>query len=139
MVLPPASMIFVPTWVDPVKLTMSTSGESTRAAPASGPEELIRLITPLGKPTWSRIRASSTMASGSWGAGLTTTVFPAARAGATFPAMLTMGKLYDVMQATTPTGWRLTRPLITPPGASGVAVAVCGGSGVWRMLRKSRA
>ena len=32
-------------------------------------------------------------ARGSWGAGLTTTVLPMARAGATFPAMLTMGKL----------------------------------------------
>ena len=59
------------------------------------------------------------MASGSWGAGLTTTVFPAARAGATLPAMLTMGKLYDVMQATTPTGWRLIMAPMMPPGASG--------------------
>ena len=76
------------------------------------------------------MRTSSTMASGSCGAGFTTTVLPAASAGATLPAMLTMGKLYEVMQATTPSGWRLTMPPMIPPGASGVACAGWGSSGV---------
>ena len=79
------------------------------------------------------------MASGSCGAGLTTTVLPAASAGATLPAMLTMGKLYEVMQATTPRGWRLTMAPMMPPGASGVACAVWGTSGVCRTARGSRA
>ena len=79
------------------------------------------------------------MASGSCGAGLTTTVLPAASAGATLPAMLTMGKLYEVMQATTPSGWRLTMPPMIPPGASGVACAGWGNSGVCSTPRGSRA
>ena len=73
--------------------TMSTSGESPGRRPGRGSEAVTRLTTPGGKPTSSRIRTSSMTARGSWGAGLTTTVFPMARAGATFPAMLTMGKL----------------------------------------------
>ena len=129
MVGPAADMMRDPTSVEPVKLTMSTSGESTRAAAGSGPEALTRLTTPGGNPTSSRIRTSSTMARGSWGAGLTTTVLPAASAGATLPAILTIGKLYEVTQATTPTGWRLTIPPMIPPGASGVAPTAWGSNG----------
>ena len=113
------SAMVTPTWVEPVKLTQSTSSASTSAAEAAGPLPLTRLTTPGGKPTSLRMRTSSTMARGSCGAGLTTTVLPAASAGATLPAMLTMGKLYEVMQATTPTGWRLTMPPMIPPGARG--------------------
>ena len=122
MVRAACSPIFTPTWVEPVKLTQSTSSESTKAAEEAGPFPLTRLTTPGGKPTSLRMRTSSTMASGSCGAGLTTTVLPAASAGATLPAMLTMGKLYEVMQATTPRGWRLTMAPMMPPGASGVAM-----------------
>ena len=132
MVFPEASMIRVPTCVEPVKLIMSTSAESTRAAAGSGPAAVTRLTTPGGKPTSSRMRASSTMARGSWGAGFITTVLPAARAGATLPAMLTSGKLNEVTQATTPTGRRLTIPPMMPPGASGVAPTAWGSSGVCR-------
>ena len=98
------SAMVTPTWVDPVKLTQSTSSASTSAAEEAGPLPLTRFTTPGGNPTSLRMRTSSTMASGSWGAGFTTTVLPAASAGATLPAMFTMGKLYDVMQATTPSG-----------------------------------
>ena len=139
MVRAACSPIFTPTWVEPVKLTQSTSSESTNAAEEAGPFPLTRLTTPGGKPTSLRMRTSSTMASGSCGAGFTTTVLPAASAGATFPAMLTMGKLYEVMQATTPSGWRFTMPPMIPPGASGVAWAGWGRSGVCRTPRGSRA
>ena len=50
------------------------------------------------------------------GAGFTTTVLPMARAGATLPAMFTSGKLYEVMQATTPTGWRTASAFTEPAG-----------------------
>ena len=43
-------------------------------------------------------------ASGSCDAGRTTTVLPIASAGPILPAMFTIGKLYGVMHATTPTG-----------------------------------
>ena len=132
------SAMVTPTWVEPVKLTQSTSSESTSAADEAGVLPLTRLTTPGGKPTSLRMRTSSTMASGSWGAGLTTTALPAASAGATFPAMLTMGKLYEVTQAITPMAWRLTKALMMPPGAKGVAWAVCGTNEVWSTARGSR-
>ncbi len=87
------SAIVTPTSVEPVKLTQSTSSASTSAAEVDRVLPLTRLTTPGGNPTSLRMRTSSTMARGSCGAGFTTTVLPEARAGATLPAMLTMGKL----------------------------------------------
>ena len=69
-------------------------------------------------------------ASGSWGAGFTTTVLPIASAGPILPAMLTIGKLYGVMHATTPTGCRTAIAPISPPDASAVAGISLGGSGI---------
>ena len=93
MVGAPAAAMRWPTAVEPVNETMSTSGDAVRAEAGSGPCELTMLITPGGKPTSSRTRASSMTASGSWGAGFMITVLPMARAGATLPAMLVIGKL----------------------------------------------
>ena len=101
---PPASAMRRPTAVLPVKLIMSTSGDSTNASPVAGLDPVTTFTTPGGKPTSSRMRTSSMTASGSCGAGRTITVFPIARAGPILPAMLTIGKLYGVMHATTPTG-----------------------------------
>ncbi len=139
MVRAAISAILTPTWVEPVKLTQSTSPASTKAEEEDGVLPLTRFTTPGGKPTSWRMRTSSTMARGSCGAGLTTTVLPEASAGATLPAMLTMGKLYEVMHATTPRGWRFTMPPMIPPGASGVAWAGWGSSGVCSTARGSRA
>jgi hypothetical protein len=61
---------------------------------------------------------------------LITTVLPMARAGPIFPAMLVIGKLYEVMQVTTPTGARCTAAEIRPPGASAVVGMTAGGSGM---------
>src|SRR5438270_13129453 len=69
-------------------------------------------------------------ARGSCGAGLTTTVLPIASAGPILPAMLTIGKLYGVMHATTPTGWRTAIALIKPPEASAVDGISLGGKGM---------
>ena len=111
----------------PVKLIMSTSGESTRAAPGSGCDPVTRLTTPGGNPTSSMMRTSSITASGPWGAGLMTTVLPVASAGATLPAIDVIGKLYGVMHATTPTGGRSPTAPMRPPGASGVDCISIGG------------
>ncbi len=70
------------------------------------------------------------MASGSWGAGLTTTVLPMASAGPILPAVLVSGKLYDEMAATTPTGARRATPLMMPPGASAVVGMMRGAVGM---------
>ena len=69
-------------------------------------------------------------ASGFCDAGRTTTVLPIASAGPSFPAMFTIGKLYGVMHATTPTGARRTIAPMSPPGASAVAGISPGGSGI---------
>ena len=44
--------------------------------------------------------------------------------------MLTIGKLYGVMHATAPIGWRRAIAPIRPPGASAVPGISCGGSGI---------
>ena len=82
-----------PTPVLPVKLTMSTCGEATSASAASEPSPTTTLTTPGGKPASSKISPRRTMASGSCGAGLMTTVLPMASAGPILPAVLVIGKL----------------------------------------------
>ncbi|CAM5703273.1 hypothetical protein SGRIM128S_03479 [Streptomyces griseomycini] len=72
-----------PTAVEPVKETRSTSGCSARAWPATGPRPVTRLNTPAGTPASCTASAKSRAVSGVSSAGLTTTVQPAARAGAT--------------------------------------------------------
>ena len=90
---PATSPMRFPTTVEPVKLTMSTCGEATRAAPASAPLPVRTLTTPGGIPASTTASAKRSTASGSCGAGFTTTVLPIASAGPTFPAMFTSGKL----------------------------------------------
>lgn len=117
-----------PTAVEPVKLTMSTSGESTAASPTSTAVPLTTFTTPGGAPASSRAAAIRYTDSGSCGAGFTTTVFPMASAGATLPAGFAHGLLYDVMQVTTPTGCRTASAPSTPAFPMGPASLICGGS-----------
>lgn len=49
-----------------------------------------------------------------------------ASAGAILPAGFAHGLLYDVMQATTPTGWRTASAPITPARPIGPASLICG-------------
>ena len=127
---PATSPMACPTGVEPVKLTMSTCGDATSAWPASGREPVTTLTTPAGNPASWSTSPNTVTASGSCGAGFTTTVLPMASAGPILPAMFTIGKLYGVMHATTPTGWRTTIAPISPPGASAVAGISLGGSGI---------
>jgi hypothetical protein len=46
MSLPAAFITDWPVATDPVKLTLSTSGCDTKAAPATGPKPLMTLMTP---------------------------------------------------------------------------------------------
>ncbi|MBW8702732.1 hypothetical protein MBT84_24340 [Streptomyces sp. MBT84] len=81
--------------------------------------------------------------SGSCGAGFTTTVLPMASAGAILPAGLAQGLLYEVMQVTTPTGWRTASAPRTAAPPNGPASLICGGSGCsagsTRAYRRNRA
>ncbi len=121
MVRAPTSVMRTPTPVLPVNDTMSTSGEATNASAGPGVEAVMRLTTPGGIPASCMISTSFATASGSCGAGFTTTVLPMASAGQIFPAMFVRGKLNEVMAVTTPTGSRRATALIRPPGARAVA------------------
>ena len=90
---PHTSAMRCPTAVEPVKLTMSTSGESTAASPAATEAPLTTFTTPGGAPASSSASAIRYTDSGSCGAGFTTTVLPMASAGAILPAGLAHGLL----------------------------------------------
>ena len=76
-----SSLTRLPARVEPVKLTMSTSGWAAIASPTTGPTPVTRLKTPAGRPTSSMISARMKALSGATSDGLSTTVQPAARAG----------------------------------------------------------
>ena len=79
-----SSMMRLPARVEPVKETMSTLGWVTMASPTTGPMPVTRLKTPAGSPTSSMTSARAKAFRGATSLGLSTTVQPAARAGATF-------------------------------------------------------
>ena len=66
---------------------MSVSGCATIASPTTGPVPVTRLKTPAGSPTSSTISASTKALSGTTSLGFSTTVQPAASAGATLLAI----------------------------------------------------
>ena len=107
-----------PVAVDPVKETRSTRGSADSIAPRAWSAELTTLSTPAGMSVsvaarWARAAA----AHGVSGAGLSTTVHPAARAGPTLARLIWWGKFHGVMAPTTPAGSRSTqRWLGTPAG-----------------------
>ena len=73
-----------PARVDPVKLTISTSGWLAKTSPTSGPVPFTKLKTPAGKPLSWMISAKIMALMGAISLGFKTTVHPAASAGATF-------------------------------------------------------
>ncbi len=75
-----------PAPVDPVRLTMSTSGCEDSRSPTRAPRPDTRLNAPAGRPSPSMMSASTKVASGATLLGLTTTVQPAASAGPTLAA-----------------------------------------------------
>ncbi len=103
-----------PTSVEPVKAIFATSGCSTSRAPQTDPGPATTLRTPSGSPAPRAIRSSSSAVSGVSSAGLSTTVLPAASAGATFQDAITSGKFHGTIRPTTPNGSR--KVMSTPPG-----------------------
>src|SRR5688500_5821482 len=108
-----------PTSDDPVKLTMSTSGDSTRAAPASFPKPWTTLNTPEGSPASRANRAKAQALAGASSDGFSTAALPQTRAGNTFHATLAIGVLAAMMSPATPSGWRTVMALLL-----GVALVV---------------
>ena len=80
-----------PARVEPVKLTMSTSGWAAIASPTTGPTPDTRLNTPAGRPASSITSASTKAFRGATSDGLSTTVQPAASAGATLATIWLRG------------------------------------------------
>ena len=103
----------LPARVDPVKLTISTSGWPAKTSPTSGPVPLTKLKTPAGRPLSWMISAKIMALIGAISLGFNTTVHPAAKAGATFKVIWLSGKFQGVMHPTTPIGSRTTSELPT--------------------------
>ncbi len=82
----------------------STSGFATSAAPASSPMPCTTLNAPSGKPASWAMSASIEAVSGAHSGGLTTTVFPAASAGAILHVVSINGAFQGVITTATPDG-----------------------------------
>jgi len=95
-----------PTWVEPVKAILSTSGCCASGAPVSAPRPVIRLTTPGGKPAASINCTSRIATSGVCSAGLSTATQPVASAGPSFHTHMFNGKFHGTIKAQTPTGSR---------------------------------
>ena len=99
-------MMCWPTSVEPVKVILSTLGCLTSASPAIEPLPGSTLNTPGGTPASSASSAIRIAVSGVSSAGLSTTVLPAASAGAVFQPTMIMGKFHGTIAPTTPSGSR---------------------------------
>src|SRR5689334_23285520 len=98
-------MIVEPVEDSPVKVTPSMSGCVVRNSPAEpGPNPWTTLYTPAGTPASAMTSASSVAVAGVSSEGLTTTVLPQARAGATFQVSRSSGRFHGTTMATTPSG-----------------------------------
>ncbi len=95
--------IALPTPVEPVKATLSTSGWPTRVSPVA-PAPVMMLTTPGGRSACWQISANSRAVSGVVSAGLSTTVLPQASAGAIFQASISSGKFHGMTWPATPSG-----------------------------------
>ena len=103
-----ATPIVAPVAGDPVKLMRRTRGSATNAAPTSAPMPWTTLKTPGGIPAAAARSQSSEQLSGDHSAGLSTTVLPAASAGAVFHVESMKGAFQGVITTVGPAGIRST-------------------------------
>ena len=94
----------LPVGTEPVNAIRSTSGFATSAAPASSPIPWTTLNAPSGNPASCAMSASIDAVSGAHSGGLTTTVFPAASAGAIRHVASISGAFHGVITTATPDG-----------------------------------
>ena len=71
---------------------------------AARPSPVTMLTTPGGSSAWRQMSANSSAVSGVVSAGLSTTVLPAASAGAIFHASISSGKFQGMICPATPIG-----------------------------------
>ena len=94
---------------EPVNEMRRTPGCSVSPAPTSSPMPCTTLSTPGGSPASSARSASSEHESGDHSAGLSTTVQPAASAGAVFQVESISGAFHGVITTAGPLAMRTTR------------------------------
>jgi hypothetical protein len=105
-----AARILRPVAVEPVNASLSTSGLSASSAPTVAAGPVTMLMTPLGmRPVSSMARTSANALSGVYVAGLSTSEFPMAIAGAIFQTAKMSGKFHGMIPAHTPTASRCTK------------------------------
>src|SRR5262249_40175976 len=95
----------LPTWVEPVNEIARIRGSASQV-PTTAWEFVLgtTLMTPSGTPAALSNRAIAKAVSGVSDAGLSTTVHPAASAGAILRVAIAAGKFHGVTSAATPTG-----------------------------------
>ena len=98
----------LPVGVEPVSAILRISGCSTIASPVAWP--MTTLTTPSGRPPSISASMHNKVDSGVVLAGFSTTVLPAAIAGATLLAARVSGKFHGTMAPHTPMGLRTTSP-----------------------------
>src|SRR5699024_764209 len=93
-----------PVSVPPVKATLSISLCFDRGSPTFSPYPVTTFNTPGGKPTSSKSLENSIIEADVFSEGFTTTVFPAAIAGANLNVVRSSGEFQGANAATTPKG-----------------------------------
>ena len=88
----------------PVKATFSTKSCVVKALPHGSPNPVITFTTPFGIPVSSISFANSNITAGASSEDLITTVFPIARAGASFVAVKNIWEFHGTIAAITPIG-----------------------------------
>jgi hypothetical protein len=107
-----AVMIFRPTARLPVNDSLSTIGWLISASPVGSPGPVTMLSTPGGSPASVISAAGRSTAKVAYSDGLSTTVQPAASAGAIFCAASSSGAFHGT---TAPTGSRSVKIMWSPP------------------------
>ena len=98
------AMMRRPVTVEPVKVIMSTLGSDVSTSPTRWSEDATTFTTPAGMSVCSAMIRPRTVADqGVSGAGLRTTVLPAASAGPSLARFRFSGKFQGVIAPTTPT------------------------------------
>ena len=111
--LPEYRRIILPTAVDPVNATQSTSRWSARDLPGPSPNPGRTLKTPSGISASAASSAIRIAVSGDFSDGFRMTLLPVASAGPIFQAAINNGKFHGTIQATTPTGSRVISPILS--------------------------
>ena len=115
------AMICRPTSVEPVNTILPTSRCSTKRWPTTLPLPGSTWNTSSGSPASSASSARRMAVSGVSSAGLSTTVLPAASAGAKPHDAIGIGKFHGTMTPTTPIGsWKVT----LMPSATGICCPI---------------